>query len=428
MKSFFRFLTEASQSQASLQAKKLNLKSDGHGGWYDSRGEFVAKTEGGKLKFYDKGEKVGQRDVPNPAKAKAGTPTKPQAKTQPTPTQKPESKPPEETGETGSESDTLTVVFGRFNPPTVGHEKLLKSADKVSVGGDLKIYPSRTQDPKKNPLDPDMKISFMKKMFPDFEENIINDAEMKSIFNVLIAASESGYKNVNIVVGSDRQAEFENLAQKYNGELYNFDLIRVVSAGVRDADAEGVSGMSASKMRKAVMDDDFESFRKGTPKTLDDGDARSLFDAVRQGMGAKKSKVQKEGYALWEIAPKFDMRNLREYYVTKQIFKIGDVVENLNTGLVGEIIRRGANHLICVTEEGFMFKSWIKDVMEYTEVKMDRMYREPNKPNTLVGTKGYLKYALQQTSGVKSGKENLQSGGRSFLDFINKYKKNKVSA
>ena len=92
MKSFFRFLTEASQSQASLQAKKLNLKSDGHGGWYDSRGEFVAKTEEGKLKFYDKGEKVGQRDVPNPAKAKAGTPTKPQAKTQPTPTQKPESK------------------------------------------------------------------------------------------------------------------------------------------------------------------------------------------------------------------------------------------------------------------------------------------------------------------------------------------------
>jgi hypothetical protein len=145
-------------------------------------------------------------------------------------------------------------------------------------------------------------------------------------------------------------------------------------------------------------------------------------------MGAKKSKVQKEGYALWEIAPKFDMRNLREHYITKQIFKIGDIVENLNTGLVGEIIRRGANHLICVTEEGFMFKSWIKDVMEYTEVKMDRMYREPNKPNTLVGTKGYLKYALQQTSGVKSGKENLQSGGRSFLDFINKYKKNKVSA
>ena len=111
-----------------------------------------------------------------------------------------------------------------------------------------------------------MKISFMKKMFPDFEDNIVNDDEMRSIFNVLTLADEQGYRSVNIIVGSDRQAEFENLAQKYNGELYNFELIRVISAGVRDADAEGVEGMSASKMRKAVVDGDFESFRKGTPK------------------------------------------------------------------------------------------------------------------------------------------------------------------
>ena len=426
MKSFFRFLTEATQSQASLQAKKLNLKSDGHGGWYDSRGEFVAKTESGKLKFYDNGEKVGQKDQPKEPAAKAKPTEKPAAKPQPTAATSKTPAKPEGEGETGEISDALTVAFGRFNPPTVGHEKLLKSASKVAAGGDLKIYPSRTQDPKKNPLDPDMKISFMKKMFPDFEENIINDSEMKSIFNVLVAASESGYKNVNIVVGSDRQAEFENLAQKYNGDLYDFDLIRVISAGVRDADAEGVSGMSASKMRKAVMDDDFESFRKGTPKTLDDGDARSLFDAVRQGMGTKKSKVQKEGYALWEIAPKFDMFNLREHYVTKQIFKIGDIVENLNTGLVGEIIRRGANHLICVTQEGWMFKSWIKDVMEYTEVKMDRKYREPGKPNTLVGTTGYFKYASDMTPGFEKGdKMNLQPGAKPYSgikNFINKYK------
>jgi hypothetical protein len=426
MKSFFQFLTEATQSQASLQAKKLNLKSDGHGGWYDSRGEFVAKTEGGKLKFYDNGEKVGQKDQPKEPASKAKPTEKPAAKPQPTAATAKTSAKPEGEGETGEISDALTVAFGRFNPPTVGHEKLLKSANKVAAGGDLKIYPSRTQDPKKNPLDPDMKISFMRKMFPDFEENIINDNEMKSIFNVLIAASEEGYKNVNIVVGSDRQAEFENLAQKYNGDLYDFDLIRVVSAGVRDADAEGVSGMSASKMRKAVMDDDFDSFRKGTPKTLDDGDARSLFDAVRQGMGAKKSKVQKEGYALWEIAPKFDMWSLRENYVTKKIFKIGDIVENLNTGLVGEIIRRGANHLICLTKEGWMFKSWIKDVMEYTEVKMDRKYREPGKPNTLVGTRGYFKYVADMTPGFEKGdKTNLQPGAKPYSgikNFINKYK------
>ena len=362
MKHFFQFLAEAGQSQASMQARKLNLKSDGHGGWYDSRGEFVAKTESGKLKFYSKGEKVGEKDQPTKVTPTAPKPQEKKAKTTTPPPSAEKTAPPaqETPGDVGS--DTLTVAFGRFNPPTVGHEKLLKASRKAATGGDLKIYPSRTQDPKKNPLDPDMKISFMKKMFPDFEDNIINDDEMKSIFNVLITAAESGYRNVNIVVGSDRQAEFENLAQKYNGDLYEFDLIRVISAGVRDADAEGVEGMSASKMRKAVADDDFDSFRRGTPKTLDDGDARSLFDAVRQGMGLKKTK--KQAAELWQIAPKYDQRTLRENYLMGKIFRIGDIVENLNTGLVGKVIRRGTNYLICVTEDDCMFKSWIKDVME----------------------------------------------------------------
>ena len=139
MKSFFQFLTEATQSQASLQAKKLNLKSDGHGGWYDSRGEFVAKTEAGKLKFYNKGEKIGQKDQPKEPAAKAKSAEKPAAKPQPTTTTTKAPEKPEGEGDPGEISDTLTVAFGRFNPPTVGHEKLLKSASKVAAGGDLKI-------------------------------------------------------------------------------------------------------------------------------------------------------------------------------------------------------------------------------------------------------------------------------------------------
>ena len=285
----------------------------------------------------------------------------------------------------------------------------MSAAKKASAGGPLKVYPSRTQDPKKNPLDPDMKISFMKKMFPDYEENIINDSEMKSIFNVLQAADGDGYSNVNIVVGSDRQAEFENLATKYNGELYNFDQIRVISAGVRDADAEGVEGMSASKMRKAVMDDDFESFRKGTPKNLDDGDTQALFDAVRTGMGVKKKK--KEVAEMWEIAPKFDARGLREQYVNGLIYRIGDVVENLNTGLIGKIIRRGTNHLICVTKEDYMFKSWIRDVMEAV-VNYPGPCGVPADQRE-VGTDAYRQYAMRMT------------GTKEIKNFINKYKKKK---
>jgi len=407
MKSFFQFLSEA-QSQASMQARKLNLKSDGHGGWLDSRGEFVAKTEDGKLKFFNQSQKPGEQD-PKQVRTQnnqqpTGTQTKPPTKEQ-EPTKKAAT--PQDQ-ETETQADTLTVAFGRFNPPTVGHGKLLSAAKKASAGGDLKIYPSRTQDPKKNPLDPDMKISYMKKMFPDYSENIVNDDEMRSIFNVLTTASEQGYTSVNIIVGSDRQAEFENLATKYNGELYDFENIRVISAGVRDADAEGVEGMSASKMRKAVVDGDFDAFRRGTPKELDDGDTQALFDAVRSGMKIKKKKEVAE---MWEIAPKFDAKGLRENYVNGLIYRIGDIVENMNTGLIGEIVRRGTNHLICVTKENVMFKSWIRDVMEAVQnypgpsgVSADR--RE-------VGTDSYRKYAMHVT------------GTQEIKNFINKYKKKK---
>ena len=408
MKSFFQFLNEA-QSQASMQAKKLNLKSDGHGGWLDSRGKFVATTEDGKLKFVKKKKEKPQDDKPA---AQSTAQEKPEAE--------PKKPAPEEGGEKKAKagevedgervsSETLTVAFGRFNPPTVGHGKLLAAAKKASVGGDLKIYPSRSQDPKKNPLDPDMKISYMKKMFPEYEENIVNDPEMKSIFNVLVTASEQGYASVNIIVGSDRQSEFENLAQKYNGELYDFNLIRVISAGVRDADAEGVAGMSASKMRKAVMDDDFESFRKGTPKSLDDGDTQALFNAVRQGMGAKKKK--KEVVEMWEIAPKFDPKGLRNQYVNGLIYKIGDIVENLNTGLIGEIIRRGTNHLICVTKENYMFKSWIRDVNEsiVNYPGADGVSADQRE----VGTDSHREYAMRMT------------GMKEIKNFINKYKAKK---
>jgi hypothetical protein len=416
MKNLFQFLAEAGTSRASEQASKLNLKSDGHGGWLDSRGNFVAKTEGGRLVFTKKrGPKAQEGPVQQMAKRRAdddlaGAPL--QKKPEPK-----KAKPEETEGEGGEgEGDTLTTAFGRFNPPTAGHEKLLQAARKASAGGPLKIYPSRTQDPKKNPLDPDMKISYMKKMFPDFEEEIINDAEMISIFDVLTTAYEDGYKNVNIIVGADRQAEFENLATKYNGDLYDFANIRVISAGVRDADAAGVEGMSASKLRKAVQDDDFDAFKRGMPKKVKDADAQAIFDAVRTGMKVKKKKAA-EVKELWRIAPRLDQKGLRENYVNENIFRIGDLVESLNTGLVGRIIRRGTNHLICLTQEENMFKSWIRDVMEYSEVKMKRRMRDKNHPNMLVGTTGYRKNA----QAMVPGQEKILNFN--IKEFINKYRK-----
>ena len=333
------------------------------------------------------------------------------------PAAKPKSAEPE-ASELDKTLDTLTVVFGRFNPPTAGHEKLIQQAEKVAAGGDLKIYPSRTVDSKKNPIDPDMKVSYMRKMFPDYEDNIVNDAEMRSIFNVLTTAAEEGYKGINIVVGADRLGEFESLATKYNGDLYNFDKINTVSAGPRDDDAEGVGGVSSSKQRKAVMDDDFKAFKRGLPKTVKDADAQALFDAVRTGMKQKKKGVE-ESYDLWEIAPKSDPRGLRDNYVKRKILNIGDLVENLNTGLVGRIMRRGTNYLICVTEQDNMFKSWIHDVMETTKPK-------EKKPDTRVGTNAYYKYAIKMTPGSQEGAQNLLPGQKPYTikEFINKYRKN----
>tara|TARA_E500000331_G_scaffold52513_1_gene45898 strand:+ start:2073 stop:3305 length:1233 start_codon:yes stop_codon:yes gene_type:complete len=402
------------ESQASMQAKKLNLASDGHGSWMDTRGNVVATTEKGKLVFLKGRKKKAGEEERGQVKGRAPEPqAKSKAAAAPQAAPKAKEGDPEGGGE--ASEDTLTIVFGRFNPPTVGHEKLLQAAEKAAIGGELKIYPSRTNDPKKNPIDPDMKISYMKKMFPDYDEQIINDPEMVSIFNVLVTAAEDGYRNINIVVGADRQAEFENLANKYNGELYDFKEIRVISAGVRDADAEGVEGMSASKMRKAVQDDDFDAFRRGMPKKLNNADTQALFDAVRTGMGTKKKK--KNVTEVWQIAPRIDQKGLRENYVKGLIYRIGDIVESLNTGLIGKIIRRGTNHLICVTEEDYMFKSWIRDVMEYTEKRMERRMRVPGKPNTLDGTGGYRKNAQASVAGQKKIK-NFD-----IKEFLNKYRK-----
>jgi len=260
----------------------------------------------------------------------------------------------------------MTVAFGRFNPPTTGHERLMNKVKQVAGRGNYEIYPSRSNDPQKNPLDPETKIGYMQQMFPQHAKHIVNNPKAKTIFDALKGANERGAKSVNIVVGQDRQSEFQNLANKYNNKLYKFDRINVISAGDRDPDGEGISAMSASKLRKAAADDDYETFRTGIPKALKDDRARELYAAIQKGMKIPNKKQQNE---MWKIAPKFDWRNLRENYMNGNIFRVGDIVENDNTGLIGKIIRTGANYIIAVTEENIMFKSWIKDITEkFTEI------------------------------------------------------------
>ena len=267
MKSLFQFLSE---SQAVQQATRMGLKSDGHGGWYKD-GEFVAKTEKGTLKFFNKRQKIGGQDPTQTDKEKSLSGVQP-AGAEPVMTMQP--------AEVEKTKGTLTIAFGRFNPPTTGHEKLLDTVASSSDDDDYMIVPSRSQDQKKNPLDADTKVSVMQKMFPKHKNKIVNDANNRTIFDVLKKAHTDGYANVRIVGGGDRVKEFDKLANDYNGKLYQFDNLEVMSAGDRDPDSDDVTGMSASKQRKAAAENDIKTFMKGVPKSLSQKDAEQLFKNI----------------------------------------------------------------------------------------------------------------------------------------------------
>ena len=419
MKSFLKFLSES----AAQQAARLGLQGDGHGGWYDrSTGEFVAKTEKGRLKFYNKSQKVGQTDrdqteleknVSNPNFVDPAIQQEPEAQAQqqaaPEPQQQTvnispdlEAGPPPVPKTRG----TLTIAFGRFNPPHAGHQQLMDTAAAAAEAeeSDYMIVPSRSNDPKKNPLDADTKVAFMRGMFPQHSSRIQNDQNTRTIFDVLKKAHNDGYTNVRIVGGADRVKEFDKLANNYNGSLYQFDNVEVLSAGDRDPDADGVEGMSASRLRLAASENDFKTFMSAMPEGFPRREAKQLFDTTRMSMGIN------EEWGIWEMAPKFDLDTLRENYVSKAIFGIGELVENLNTGLVGRIVRRGANHLICVTEDKIMFKAWIKDV---TEAVVNGTTRSGVPANQrLIGTDAHRKYVESLTPGATT----------SGIAFINKYK------
>jgi len=189
--------------------------------------------------------------------------------------------------------DKIVFTFGRFNPPTTGHEKLIEKVAAVAKkeNADFMVFPSHSQNPKKDPLDIKTKIRFMKKMFPNYAKNIIQNNKAKTAINVATLLYEMGYKECAMVVGGDRVTEFKTLLNKYNGVegkhgLYDFKGgIEIHSAGERDPDAEGVTGMSASKMRAAAAANDYESFKKGLPPKFEKTTGKKIFDALKDAMG-----------------------------------------------------------------------------------------------------------------------------------------------
>ena len=267
------------------------------------------------------------------------------------------------------EESVVYFTFGRMNPPTIGHGKLLDKLASIAGKNLYRVFLSQSQDAQKNPLSYSDKIKNVRKMFPKHARNVMINKNVKSAMDILPALYDQGYRKVVMVVGSDRVNEFEALLNKYNGKegrhgFYNFKDISVASAGDRDPDAEGVEGMSASKMRGFASSNDFTSFTQGLPKALSNADAKKLFNDVRKGMGLKEEKVFKNHIQLPTVS------NLRESYVDGKLFEIGDKVVIKENGEIGIVKKLGSNYVI-IESKANEYRKWLDAVEKVEQPKIE---------------------------------------------------------
>tara|TARA_R110000823_G_scaffold60390_4_gene144437 strand:- start:668 stop:2428 length:1761 start_codon:yes stop_codon:yes gene_type:complete len=242
------------------------------------------------------------------------------------------------------EAREVYFTFGRMNPPTIGHGKVLDVIAKKAKGADYKVYVSQSQGPK-DPLSYSDKVKHLRKMLPKHGRNIMVDKGVRSVFDIATKLYDQGYKRITMVVGEDRLREFEVLLNKYNGTkarhgFYNFEKISVVSAGRRDPDAEGVEGMSASKQRANAKENDYTAFTQGVPTSMSDKDTRKLFNDVRKGLGLKEETSFKRHIDMGSAG------DIREAYVEGKLFELGDIVVIKESEEVGVVSVLGANYVI----------------------------------------------------------------------------------
>ena len=287
------------------------------------------------------------------------------------------------------EEKLVYFTFGRMNPPTIGHEKLLnKLAANARASFPYRVYLSQTQDKDKNPLDYKEKVKYARKMFPKHARQILLDRKIKNIFDIAVKLYDEGFVKIAMVVGSDRVNEFEVLLNKYNGKkarhgFYNFKNIYVISAGDRDPDSDGAEGMSATKMRAAAKEDDFPLFAQGLPKTIKNNDAKAIYNDVRKGMGLKEQKEFKNHVQL-------ETTEEREQYVAGK-YQIGDQVVIKETDVVAKVVRRGSNYLI-VESNGQTMRKWLDAIELVDEYKYG------------MGTPQATKHAKKMTPGEATEK------------------------
>jgi hypothetical protein len=264
------------------------------------------------------------------------------------------------------EKNIAYFTFGRMNPPTAGHEKLLDNLAAKSGKNPYFIFLSQSQDPKKNPLDYSSKVKHVRKMFPRHARRVMINRKVRTVFDAASYLYDQGHRKVAMVVGSDRVREFETLLNKYNGKkgqhgFYNFKDIQIISAGARDPDAEGVEGMSASKLRSFASDNDFVSFSQGLGKNMSTKDSKKLFTDVRKGMGIKEETVFKRHVELESVS------ETREKFVKGELFAVGDQVVVKESEEVGTVTVLGSNYVVVEVQEGKTLRKWLDAVEKLEE-------------------------------------------------------------
>ena len=284
----------------------------------------------------------------------------------------------------------IVFTFGRFNPPTIGHQKLIDKLARVPAD-DYKVFVSKSEDPKKNPLQYNIKVAYMKKMFSRHSDKISHASNIRNVFDILVELYRQNVDEITMVVGSDRTREFDLLLNKYNDVksrhgYYKFTKINIVSAGQRDPDEEGATGMSSSKMRDAALKKDLKSFKLGLPRTLTDRDAQALFQMVRKGMALAATnnpatRIDGPAFGMKPIASmeEYEKAQARDDYIRENLYNTGDYVENIKTNAQGVIVRRGTNYVVIEDVNDKLHKSWIYDVVPMQGVISDELQEKGKK-------------------------------------------------
>jgi len=259
------------------------------------------------------------------------------------------------------------LVFGRMNPPTIGHGKLLDKLAAVAGRAPYRVYLSQSNDKNNNPLTYSEKVKFARKMFPRHARSIIVDKKVITPFHALSAMYSAGFKKVVLVAGSDRVKEYDLRLNKYNGKkgthgFFNFNGgIKVVSAGRRDPDGKGAEGASGTKQRGFAKSNDFTGFSQGLSKAISNPDAKKMFNAVRNGMGLKEEHEFKRHIQLKTVS------ETREAFIKGELFELGEEVIIKSTSEVGKITVIGSNYVIVETSDKTT-RQWLDAVEKIEEV------------------------------------------------------------